>query len=106
MNLTTFYVVKGNSGSLLSPDTAVQLGIIRFINRVSSTDTVVGNYNDLFEGTGKVKDVKIKLQIENNVTPVAQRHRRIPIPMREKVEKGLRRLEDEDIIETVYGPTG
>ena len=52
-----------------------------------------------------MKDVQAKLHIDENVQPVAQKHRRIPLPLRGKVEQELERLEKEGIIEKVYGPT-
>ena len=52
-----------------------------------------------------MKDRKVKLHVDESVTPTAQQHRRIPFHIREKVEKELERLEKLDVIEKVEGPT-
>ena len=38
-------------------------------------------------------------------TPVAQRHRRVPFHLRDKVDAEIQRLIDLDIVEKVDGPT-
>lgn len=53
----------------------------------------------------KLKNFKLMLHIDENVTPVAQQVRRIPFAMREKVEAKLKELQDMDIIEPVEGPS-
>ena len=57
----------------MCPDAAVKLGIITFINHVTSTDSIVAKYNDLFEGIGKMRSIKVKLNTTDNVAPVAPR---------------------------------
>ena len=69
------------------------------------TEQILSEYADRFEGIGKVKDVQVKIHVEESVAPVAQQHRRIPFHMRKKAEDELKRLEDLDIIERVEGPT-
>ena len=103
----TIYVAKGNYGSLLSYMTAVDLEIIPAIRVISQskTDEILTKYADRFEGIGKVKDVQLKIHIDESKAPVQQQHRRIPFQIREKVETELKRLEDLDIIEHVDGPT-
>ena len=58
-----------------------------------------------FEGIGKLKGVEIKLHVDAKVPPVAQRARRIPFHLRNKVEHELKILEQRHIIEKVNGPT-
>ena len=48
-----------------------------------------------------MKGVKVSLDIDKSITPVAQKHRRIPFHMREEVEKELQQLLDNDLIERV-----
>ena len=50
---------------------------------------------------GKLKDYQVTLHINKNITPVAQRERRIPFALREKVNKELEKLEKAGIIEDV-----
>ena len=54
---------------------------------------------------GKLKNYQVKLHIDNSVKPVAQGHRRVPFHLRKKVEQELEKLETQDIIERVDGPT-
>ena len=63
------------------------------------------NFPAVFEGIGKLKEFEVKLHIDDNVPPVAQRHRRIPFHQRQKVTAELRDLERNDIIERLNGPT-
>ena len=53
----------------------------------------------LFNGKiGKIKGYQTKLHIDKDIAPVAQRERRIPFALREKVKQELNRLESEGII--------
>ena len=66
---------------------------------------LVASYNDIFQGIGKLKGVKVTLHIDETVKPVAQKHRRVPFHLRDKVEAELSRLEEAHIIKTVYSAT-
>eukprot|EP00057_Strongylocentrotus_purpuratus_P001926 XP_003723494.1 PREDICTED: uncharacterized protein K02A2.6-like [Strongylocentrotus purpuratus] len=99
---TTFYVVYGDSDNLLSCDTSESLGIVKLTYAVTADD-MSSSYADLFNGLGKLKDVKCKLHIDETVKPVVQPHRRIPFHVRKQTEKELQRLLDLDIIERVGG---
>ena len=106
-----FYVLEGDGCSLLSYQTADELGLIKIVNSVSSTsgrtvaDELVDSYPELFQGIGKLKDFQVKLHINKDVQPTCQPHRRVPFHIRKKVEDELLKLENDDIIETVTGPT-
>ena len=104
------FVVKGSYGSLLSYDTAVDLGIIAPIRAIefapsTKTEKILQEFEDRFTGIGCIKGVEAKIHIDSNMQPVAQPHRRIPFHMRKKLEVELQRLEELDIIEKVHGPT-
>ncbi|GFR73036.1 retrovirus-related Pol polyprotein from transposon 297 [Elysia marginata] len=96
----TFYVVQTpeKACNLLSATTSQELKIISFLNNVTISE-------NLFEGFGKIKGIKIKLHIDEKVQPVAQKHRRIPYHIRKDTEAELKRLEKQDIIENAEGPT-
>ena len=66
---------------------------------------LVQQYPSLFKGIGKLEGEQVKLHIDKQVTPVAQRARRIPFHLRKEVEKELDHLEQNGIIEKVEGPT-
>ena len=123
-----------SSGCLLGSISAVNLGILHIVNsvrtksRFSSKGQVISSpgavaeqtstpswqrklsklihdNDDLFHGIGKLKGVKVKLHIDESVKPVAQRHRRVPFHLRDKVEAEVTRLERADVIEKVDSAT-
>lgn len=71
----------------------------------AKTRALVTEYQQLFQGVGKMKDVEIKLHIDPDVSPVTQPPRRIPFHLRKQVAAELKRLEENDIIEDATGPT-
>ena len=54
---------------------------------------------------GKLKDVLVKIHIDETVPPVAQTNRRTPFHLREKIEEKLKKLQDNNIIEDTTGAT-
>ncbi|VDI77264.1 Hypothetical predicted protein [Mytilus galloprovincialis] len=93
------YVMKGRYGNLLCYDTSVDLSI-----QINMKYYAI-KYSDVFNGIGKLKDEKVKIHIDGSVKPVIQPHRRIPFHIRKQVEAELEKLEKQDIIEKVDGPT-
>lgn len=89
---------------MLSYQTAVDLDIIPVIKSITS-DHILDEYSDRFEGIGKIKDLQLHIYADESKAPVAQPHRRIPFHMRKKVEAELERLEQLDIIEKIDGST-
>lgn len=107
-----FYVTTVGSVSLLSYDTARELGLIKITLSAVSTgtermvsDSLIEQNPELFTGIGKLANHQVKIHINESVQPVAQRHRRVPFHMRKKVETELLDLESKDVIERVNGPT-
>lgn len=100
-----FYITDGTGDTLLSFPTASSLNIVKVTYNVAtgptSTDNIINQYQDRFEGIGKLTGTKCKLHVDTSVTPVAQPHRRIPFHVRRKVEDELKRLQSLDIIEPV-----
>ena len=62
-------------------------------------------YPKVFRGIGKLKEYRLKLHVEPEVTPVAQKPRRVPFALREKVTAKVEDLIAKDIVERVDGPT-
>ena len=58
-------------------------------------------YPKLFEGIGKYKGATIKLHINESIRPVAERHRRTPFHLRNKVERELNKPLEQEIIERI-----
>ena len=100
-----FIVVSGNNGSLMNAETATELELIKLVN-VINKELIALEYPEVFNGEiGKLVGHQVKLHIDKNVKPVVQPYRRVPLPMRKKVEAELHRLESAGVIEKVDGPT-
>ena len=84
-----FYVTKGKHGSLIGYPTAKALNLVNIIHKVN--DPTAKNLK-LFEGIGKLKDTTVKLHIDESIPPVAQKHRRTPFHLRDKVEQEIQNL--------------
>ena len=115
IDVARIYVVKGKRvSSLLGLETALKLGVLKIINNIEQISidlppnlrNTVNKYRTRFEGIGKLKDVKVKLSIDSEIKPVANKHRRVPFHLRQKVEEELNRLLKAGVIETVHEPTG
>lgn len=84
----------------------IPLDIVPCIASVSTNQEVLCNrYSEIFDEIGKLKDVKVKIHVDEKVKPVIQPHRRVPFHTRKKLQAEIVRLEKLDIIETVDGPT-
>ena len=123
------------SGSLLGSASSMSLGVLKILNTVKdntssspgvqqsskacadktqvssssnenkSAESLLNEYDDLFHGIGKMKDLKVKLDVDKNVRPVAQKHRRVPFHLRDKLEAELQRFEAANVIERVESAT-
>ena len=107
------YVIQGKrAGCLLSSDTAQDLGLVTLhIDRISkkekcgnvdsSIKETITKHKKVFNGVGKLRNYAVKLNIDETVTPLALKQRRVPFHIREKVDQALDKLIAEDIIEKV-----
>ena len=68
-------------------------------------DQLKAQYPKVFTGVGKLKDFELKLHIDPNVLPVAQKLRQVPFALRDKVKAKIDELLEGDITERVEGPT-
>ena len=109
--IADFCVVKGQGSCLIGFHTAVKLGILQIINMVecnkeqSGNTDIVEQFPECFSGLGKLKNFKLKIHINPDVTPVAQPPRKVPFGLREAVTKQLDELLQKDVIEKVEGLT-
>ena len=62
-------------------------------------------YDDLFHGLGKLKNYQVKLNIDEDIPPVAQPQRRVPFHVRKQLEEQLLHDEELGVIEHITGPT-
>ena len=118
MTVVTWQLIKGDTQTapLLSYEDGNDLGMILVINAISkevkqSEDAshikeLLEEYKDQFEGIGKLTGIQVDLNVDPEFKPVAQPPRRQPFGVREKMEKEIQHLLDQDIIEKVNEPTG
>ena len=95
---TDFVVINGDGRSLLCRETAEKLGLLRLgpshaVNIANTEADIKEKYRERFNGVGLLRDYELKLNIDNSVKPVAQRVRRIPFGVREKVERKSREIQ-------------
>ena len=62
------------------------------------------DYNDIFNGIGKLKNREAKLYLKANSKLVYQKMRRQPYHLRKLINKELKRRLENDIIEYAQGP--
>jgi hypothetical protein len=110
ISVETFFVVKGTTGFLVSWKVSQRLGLVQVVQLVEQpgkdkVESLVESYSDLFEGLGKLKGFQVRLHVENNVQPIAQPPRRVPLHVREKLEEQLLNDEKLGVIEKTEGPT-
>ena len=85
------YVVEGSGGSLLSWKISQELNVLQTVQQVTSLPSqpeaktpadLSEEYDDLFHGLGKLMNYRVKLHFDEDITPVAQPHRRVPFHVR------------------------
>ena len=104
-------VVTKSGRCLLGHKTSKAPGLLRISSGASSEFVecnVIGKnlapvlqakYPTVFVSIGKLKDYKLKLHVGSEVTPVAQKPRRVPFALREKVTAKVEDLIAKDIVE-------
>ena len=113
--METILVTQGEGRCLLGSPAAKRLqvlkvgpelgGVANVYSVGNDIDGTVDRFPKVFSGVGKLSGYQLKLHIDPEVKPVAQKPRRIPYPLKEKVTKKINELLDLDIIEKVSGPT-
>ena len=115
--VTTKFILVKHGRCILGNVTAKELGILHIwpkenlvdnsCNEVQSdiADQLKVKYPNVLVGIGKLKDYKLRLHVDSNVPPVAQKLRRVPFALRDKVKAKVEELVKEDIVERVEGPT-
>jgi len=105
--MSSITVVVGTAPAILGFTTCTALDIIKIINNIDTPT----NYQTLFPNVfrpqiGQLKDFEVTLDIDTSIPPVAFKHRRIPYHMRETVEKEIKQMIADNIIEPITsGPT-
>ena len=118
MKVVTWQLMKGDTQTapLLCYEDGNDLGMILVSNAISkevkqSEDAshvkeLLVEYKDRFEGIGKLTGIQVDVNVDPEFKPVAQPPRRQPFNVREKMEREIQHLLDQDIIEKVNEPTG
>ena len=66
---------------------------------------LINKYPSLFNGLGKLKNHKVKFHIDSSVKPVIKKQRMIPYYLRERLQRELDKMVDDDVIEVQSGPS-
>ena len=84
----------------MSIDSATSLSVLEILNSIVNeqndhsnntrainfVSNILNEYECIFHGIDKMKDVKVKLAIDESLTPVAQKHCCVPFHFRDKVD--------------------
>ncbi|XP_031335482.1 uncharacterized protein LOC116165305 [Photinus pyralis] len=101
-----FKVVNYKHGPILSANACSKLGLIQFCNKLKvevenslqvEAENIINDYMDVFEGYDRFPG-EVELEIDQNVNPVIQKARRIPISLRKKLKEELDKLVQEGIL--------
>jgi len=107
------YVIKGLKNNLLGLPAITSLSLIekRCTTEFEDKDThsipkeILEQFPEVFKGLGTFRE-EYEIKIKNDATPFAlHAPRNVPIPLREKVQKELRRMENLGVIRKVSEPT-
>ena len=106
-----FEIIKEAEISLLSGSAAEALRLIKFddcIFKVTTNsltkDRVMQEYQDVFTGLGRLPGV-YSIEMDQNVKPVQDNPRRVPIPLKAELKKKIQEMEAQQIIQKVVEPT-
>jgi hypothetical protein len=106
------HVVEGCAGNLLGFKSIMEFNIINIVNSIETKEKddfvrlLIKQYPLAFSNKiGKLKDHLVKLHINHAIKPVRQKHRPTAIHLRPGIEKAIKKMLDNDIIEPVRGPT-
>ena len=101
----SFIAVDSKSATILELATSENLNLIKRISGVNVSDEqLLSEFSDCFGNIGTRKNTH-HIENKDNVTPVVTPVRKIPIALKPKLEKELKRMVDLDIIEPVQKPT-
>ena len=107
--METILVTQGEGRCLLGSYAAKRLQVFRIGSELgnvanvfpvsSGLDGIVNRSPAVFSGVGKLSGYQLKLHIDPEVRPVAQKPRRIFYPWKRKVTRKINELVNVDIIE-------
>jgi hypothetical protein len=102
------HVVEGCAGNLLGFKSIMEFNIINIVNSIETKEkddfvqVLIKQYPLEFSNKiGKLKDHLVKLHINHAIKPVRQKHRPTAIHLRPGIEKAIKKMLDNDIMEPV-----
>ena len=111
----TVLVTQGKGRCRLGSSAAKCLQVLKVGPEIASMATVYSvhraiesfakRFPKMLSGVGKLSGYQLKLHVDHKVTPIAQKPKRVPYPLKEKVQQKIEELLDLDIIEKVSDPT-
>ena len=119
-----FFVVSTKANNLIGGNLALRLNLVNInVHQIGHNTTTytscenefksrlfkiplrlhkdIKQFEHVFTGTGKLRNEKVKLHIDETVKPVAQKASRIPFHLRSQVDVELDRLRKSDVIEDI-----
>lgn len=101
------FILREQPLPLLSRNALTRLKIINFnVNEINQTSNIFAEFPEVFSRIGLMKVEGYKIILEEGATPYAvATPRRVALPLRDKVEQELQRMQEEGIIEAVTKPT-
>lgn len=106
-NIVEFFVIENGQRpiigrSFLREFNLKQIEINNIVCEKEKLNNLIDNYNDIFSNKlGLLKNVKVSLEVVENVKPIFIKARKIPYSFVESVEEELIKLEHEGVIEKV-----
>lgn len=91
--LADFYVVKDYGKILIGYETGIPLGVLKIGENV--------DHIEQDKTLNKIKDFVVEIPMNNDVKPVAQPYRRVPVPIEAVVDQKIEDLLQKGIIEKV-----
>ena len=106
-------IIEGSCQPILSGNAAKELGIITFqpkapifspINMIhkdhcDTIQNIISKYPENFQGLGKLKDVQVKLHVDQSVKPILASPMPIPYHLQERTNNIIQDMISQDVIE-------
>ena len=110
-------LIKNAETIILGHHTAVALDLLRVgppktanhvqtltLDKNNALNILLDRYKDRFTGLGQLKDVTVKIHVDDTVTPVVQKPRRLPILLQQQVDVEIDHLIKLNVLEQVTKP--
>ena len=112
-----WHIIAGSCETIISGDKALQLGIIHFTQKADtfqpilminkhtkgkdqdSLQKILADYPQNFTELGKLQDHQVKLHVDPMIKPVTVPPRPVPYNLKEGVDKAIKEMIDQDVIE-------